>query len=99
MGKRKYTLRQRAEQQEETRERIVDAAIALHEELGPAATTIRALAERAGVQRLTVYRHFANEGEILDACSTKWLGLNPPPLLSSMPAGAPIERARAMSTV
>jgi len=96
MKKRKYTLRQRAEQQEETRERIVDAAMALHAERGPAATTIRALAERAGVQRLTVYRHFADEAEILKACSTKWLGLHPPPDLSSVPAGEPVGRTHAM---
>lgn len=79
MATRKYKLRQRAEKQEETRERIVDAAIALHEELGPAATTISALADRAGVQRLTVYRHFPDERAILQACSSKWLALNPPP--------------------
>jgi AcrR family transcriptional regulator len=79
MKTRKYRLNQRAEQQQQTRERIVDAAMALHEEIGPAATTISALAGRAGVQRLTVYRHFANEQEILQACSSKWLGLHPPP--------------------
>jgi AcrR family transcriptional regulator len=79
MSKRRYRLKERAARQRETRERIVDAAVALHEDIGPAATTISALAERAGVQRLTVYRHFANEEEILKACSAKWLSLHPPP--------------------
>ncbi|MGD8339292.1 MAG: helix-turn-helix domain-containing protein [Gammaproteobacteria bacterium] len=96
MKKRKYTLRRRAESQQQTRERIVDAAIALHEEIGPAETTISALAERAGVQRLTVYRHFADEGEILEACSSKWFQLNPPPDPAGLSGGQPIERARSM---
>jgi len=96
MKKRKYTLKQRAEQQEKTRERIVDAAMALHEEIGPADTTISALAQRAGVQRLTVYRHFEDEGAILRACSAKWFGLHPPPDLSAIQANDPIGLTRAM---
>jgi len=95
MKRRKYTLKQRALQQERTRERIVDAAMALHEELGPAETTISALAERAGVQRLTVYRHFADEHEILRACSSKWFGLHPPPDIADVPDSAPVDRTRA----
>ena len=51
MAKRKYTKTRRAEQQDETRERIVEAAVALHEQLGPANTSIKAIAEKAGVQR------------------------------------------------
>jgi len=81
MTGRKYQLRERAEQQRETRERIVDAAVALHEEIGPAATTVKALAERAGVQRLTVYRHFPDQDAILTACSEKWFAANPPPAI------------------
>lgn len=96
MKKRPYRLKQRAAQQQETRERIVDAAMALHEEIGPAATTISALAERAGVQRLTVYRHFAGEKELLQACSTKWMGLHPPPDLSALPPGERTDRLRAI---
>jgi AcrR family transcriptional regulator len=76
---RKYTLRKRAEQQEETRARITAAAMALHEELGPARTTVSAIAERAGVERLTVYRHFADDREILQACSAMYAQLHPPP--------------------
>jgi AcrR family transcriptional regulator len=86
MEKRKYTLKRRAEQQRETRERIVDAAMALHEELGPAETTISAVADRADVQRLTVYRHFANDRELFGACTSKWLNDHPPP---DAPAAAP----------
>lgn len=79
MEKRKYTLRQRAAKQEETRARIVEAAMLLHEELGPRATTISAVAERSGVQRLTVYRHFPDESALFEACTGHWFGLHPPP--------------------
>jgi len=77
--KRPYRMRKRAESQDETRRRIVDATMQLHEEVGPRATTISAIAERAGVQRLTVYRHFPDETAVFKACTTRWLSLNPPP--------------------
>lgn len=76
---RKYEQRRRAEQQEETRRRITVATMELHEAVGPARTTVSAVAERAGVQRLTVYRHFPDEDSLLDACAEHWSGLNPPP--------------------
>ena len=62
-----------------TRQRIVVAAVALHEELGPLATTISAIAGRAGVQRLTVYRHFPDERALLGACSSHWFAQHPLP--------------------
>lgn len=77
--KRGYTLRKRAETQDETRRRIVEAAVQLHEEIGPRATSISAIAERAGVQRLTVYRHFPDEAAVFRACTAHWLALHPPP--------------------
>lgn len=55
---RPYTLKRRAERQDETRRRIVEAAIELHQTIGPAATTVSEIAQRAGVGRVTVYRHF-----------------------------------------
>jgi AcrR family transcriptional regulator len=79
MEKRKYTLRRRAESQEETRARIVEATMALHEELGPRNTTISAVAERAGVQRLTVYRYFPDDAALFHACTSGWLERHPPP--------------------
>jgi len=81
MKKRKYNKTRRAEQQDETRERIVEATVKLHEELGPANTSIKAIAEEAGVQRLTVYRHFPDEFSLFQACTTHYLGLHPPPSL------------------
>ena len=92
MKKRKYTQKRRADKQQQTRERIIDAAMFLHEKLGPAATTISALAEHAGVQRLTVYRHFENEEELFNACTTKWLGQNPPPGLPENNSAGPADR-------
>ena len=66
--RRKYELKARAHSQGETRQRITVAAMELHEELGPAQTSISAIAARAGVQRLTVYRHFPDELSLLRAC-------------------------------
>lgn len=77
--KRPYRMRERARSQDETRQRIVEATMQLHEEIGPRATTISAIAERAGVQRLTVYRHFPDETAVFQACTAHWLSLHPPP--------------------
>lgn len=76
---RGYEMTRRAAATAETRRRITEAAVELHEELGPARTTISAIAERAGVQRLTVYRHFPGEAELFTACSAHWREQNPPP--------------------
>lgn len=63
----------------DTRRRIVEALVELHEEIGPVATTITAIAERAGVQRLTVYRHFPDDRAMLGACSAHWQEDHPLP--------------------
>jgi AcrR family transcriptional regulator len=77
--KRKYQLKRRAERQGETRQRILDATIALHERVGVPGTTISAVAEEAGVERLTVYRHFPDETALLTAATSYYLEANPPP--------------------
>jgi AcrR family transcriptional regulator len=79
MKKRSYRQRRRADQQEKTRLRIVEAAMALHEELGPRETSISQVAARAGVQRLTVYRHFPDAEALFQACTSHWLALHSPP--------------------
>jgi AcrR family transcriptional regulator len=76
---RKYELKERARRQEETRRRITEATVDLHEEVGPAATTIAEIARRSGVQRLTVYKHFPDEASLFAACSAHWSGANPTP--------------------
>ncbi|MCF2530822.1 TetR/AcrR family transcriptional regulator [Yinghuangia soli] len=70
---RPYAMTRRAEQVDETRQQIVDAAVHLHGTLGPAATTIAAIAQHAGVTRLTVYRHFPDATALFTACSQDWL--------------------------
>ena len=69
MKKRTYTLKRRAEQRAQTRQRIVEATVALHGSVGPAATTVSMVAERAGVQRHTFYAHFPDERSLSLACS------------------------------
>jgi AcrR family transcriptional regulator len=76
---RTYTLKRRAEQQAQTRRRIVDAAIALHGTVGPALTTFSMVAERAGVQRHTLYAHFPDERSLILACSELHLERDPLP--------------------
>jgi AcrR family transcriptional regulator len=66
-------MRRRAEQVDQTRQRIVEATVELHGSVGPAATTIAAIAEAAGVTRLTVYRHFPDDAALFGACSAHWL--------------------------
>ena len=77
--KRPYRMTRRAELEAETRMRITESAAALHETLGPARTTVSAIAEHAGVRRSTVYRHFPDEEALFDACSTHFRTANPPP--------------------
>ena len=76
---RTYQQRKRAERQDETRVRIVEATIALHQEVGGLQTTISAIAERAAVERATVYRHFPDERALLQACTGHYVAQNPPP--------------------
>jgi AcrR family transcriptional regulator len=77
--KRQYRMTRRAELEEQTRQRITESAVALHEELGPAQTSISAIAERAGVRRSTIYRHFPDDDALFAACSSHWRAANPAP--------------------
>jgi AcrR family transcriptional regulator len=77
--KRKYELKARARRQSETRERIVRAAVDLHTTVGPARTTVSAIAQRAGVERHTVYAHFADERKLFEACTAHWEASHPFP--------------------
>src|SRR5688500_6862132 len=96
MATRKYEQKRRAEQQAETRQRIVEAMVALHREVGPARTTISAIAERAGVERLTVYRHFADEAAMFQACSAHFATeVAPPDPARWTGVAEPTERLRA----
>jgi AcrR family transcriptional regulator len=77
--KRPYRLKKRAESMAETHLRITEAAIALHGTVGPARTTLSAVAEQAGVERRTLYRHFPTEADLFAACSSHYFAANPWP--------------------
>jgi AcrR family transcriptional regulator len=96
--RRKYTKRRRAESEQETRQRITEAAVALHGTVGPARTTISAVAEKAGVQRATVYRHFPDDESLFAACSGHWAALNPPPDPATLSDADPATRLRRALT-
>jgi AcrR family transcriptional regulator len=81
--KRKYQLKKRAEEMAETHRRITEAAIELHGTVGPARTTMSAVAKRAGVERRTLYRHFPTEADLFAACSTDYFTANPWPDLGT----------------
>jgi AcrR family transcriptional regulator len=93
---RSYTLKRRAEQQAQTRQRIVEAAIDLHASAGPAFTTLSMVAARAGVQRHTLYAHFPDERSLNLACSALHLERDPLPDANAWRAIAdPAARLRA----
>lgn len=77
--KGRYELKRRAERQAETRHRIVEAAVSLHTTVGPSQTSIAAIAERAGVERHTVYAHFPDQTSLFEACSRHWMVRHPFP--------------------
>jgi AcrR family transcriptional regulator len=99
--RRKYELKKRAEEMAETHLRITEAAIELHGSIGPSRTTMSAVAERAGVERRTLYRHFPTEADLFAACSTHYFGASPWPDLDAWRAVAdPQQRlARALDEV
>ncbi len=93
---RPYRKRKRAVSELETRQRITEAAVALHQTVGPAHTSVKAIAERAGVDRATVYRHFPDEQALFDACTSHYYARHPMPDPTRWAAiGDPDERLRA----
>jgi len=74
-----YRLKARADRQAAVRLRITEATVDLHSTVGPARTTISAVAQQAGVDRLTVYRHFPTRRELFEACSNHARQLHPMP--------------------
>jgi len=95
--KRVYRQGARRRKSADTRLRIAQAAMELHGEVGPRRTTISAIAERAGVERLTVYRHFPDNEALFSGCSERFRDLNPPPGPDLWrPIATPEERARKL---
>jgi AcrR family transcriptional regulator len=92
---RRYELKERARRQAETRQRIVEAAVDLHTSVGPARTTISGIAERAGVERHTVYAHFPDDLSLFRACSEHWTARHPMPDVEALAAlDDPVRRLR-----
>src|SRR3569623_196336 len=83
-AKRPYRLHKRAEQPQDTRRRIVEAAVELHSSRGPVRTTVAQIAERAGVQRHTYYAHFPDERSLALACSGQTLERDPLPDVAAL---------------
>ena len=96
---RPYRKRTRAESEQRTRQTITEAAVALHQSVGPARTSVKAIAERARVDRATVYRHFPDEQALFDACTAHYYARHPMPDPSEWrtitPADARLRRALA----
>ena len=76
---RPYRMRRRADLIGQTRQRITEAAVRLHTTVGPSATSFSAVAEEAGVTRITLYRHFPSKDALFGACMSHWRSLHPPP--------------------
>jgi AcrR family transcriptional regulator len=94
---RKYELKARAESQERTRQRIAEAAAELHEKVGPAETTVAEIARRAGVSRLTVYKHFPDNAALYPACSAHHLSRHPlPDFEAALATENAVDRARSV---
>jgi AcrR family transcriptional regulator len=98
--KRPYELKERATRQAATRERIVAATVELHQERGPAATTVTEIAQRAGVSRLTVYQHFPSDSDLFSACQHRFFAHHPrPDLAPALALEDPRERLCAVLTL
>lgn len=82
--KRTYRQKKRAEDTAATRQRIVEATAELHRTVGPRATTVSEVARRAGVDRVTVYKHFPDEAALVEGCQDHWLTLHPPPEMAGL---------------
>jgi AcrR family transcriptional regulator len=76
---RKYVMKRRAERVQETRRRIAEAAVELHRTVGPARTSVSAIAEKAGVQRHTYYAHFPELKDLYQACTAHHMEQDPLP--------------------
>src|SRR5436190_14972416 len=94
---RKYELKARAETQERTRQRIAKAAAELHEKVGPAATTVAEIARRAGVSRLTVYKHFPDNTTLYPACAAHHMSEQPlPDFGAALAPNDPVDRVLSL---
>jgi AcrR family transcriptional regulator len=76
---RKYSMERRSATVEDTRRRIIDATVELHNEKGVSGTSMQDIADRSGVALATVYRHFPTLDALVPACGARNVELNPLP--------------------
>jgi AcrR family transcriptional regulator len=79
MAPRRYSMDRRRESLEATRQRILEATLALHAERGIFGTSWRDIAERADVAATTVYKHFPSLDELVPACGAHIALMTAPP--------------------
>jgi AcrR family transcriptional regulator len=91
---RTYTMRARAAQAEQTRDRILDAVLSLVDEVPLVACTLPAVAERADVSVQTVLRAFGSREGLFEAALERSL----PVVLAERPAD-PNDRRRTIEAL
>jgi AcrR family transcriptional regulator len=85
LAPRKYTMDKRKAAMEETRQRILEATLALHSEKGIFGTSWQDIAHRADVSVGTVYKHFPSLDELVPACGELMYAITQPPSLEDAP--------------
>ena len=85
MAPRKYDMDKRKAAVEETRQRILEATLALHSEKGIFGTSWQDIAKRADVSVGTVYKHFPSLDELVPACGELMYAITRPPSLDDAP--------------
>src|SRR5215203_1843551 len=76
---RKYEMKRRAERMRQTRRRITEATVELHQTVGPARTTGSAIAQKASVQRHIYYAHSPETKDLYQACTAHHMEQDPLP--------------------
>ena len=85
MTPRKYSMDKRKAAVQETRQRILEATLALHSQKGIFGTSWQDIARRADVSVGTVYKHFPSLDELVPACGELMYAITQPPSLEDAP--------------
>jgi AcrR family transcriptional regulator len=85
LAPRKYSMDKRKAAVQETRQRILEATLALHSEKGIFGTSWQDIAHRADVSVGTVYKHFPSLDELVLACGELAYAIVRPPSLEDAP--------------
>src|SRR5918992_1289076 len=85
LSPRKYSMDKRRAAVQETRQRILEATLALHAENGIFGTSWQDIAHGADVSVGTVYKHFPSLDELVPACGQLAYAVLRPPSLEDAP--------------